>query len=366
MSKVNLRFRLILLLALLLIAIVPLNMVLANSPEPVGDERPVTVMTRNLYLGADLAPIFQAIAEAIVTNNPEPIGQATFQVYQNALNSNIPGRASVIAHEIASNQPELVGLQEVVAWSGPLGSADFLPLLLDALKAEGASYEAIAEAPGFGYALPIAPGTTIGLQVRDVLLARTDLPTSRLKLSNIQTGQYEARVIFPLPDGTQIEIPRQWASVDVKIRGKSFRFITTHLESIEPPMIPVNVRYLQAQELLAGPAATELPVVVLGDFNSEPGAVGDAAQFFIEAGFVDSRQAAFPGQPGYTCCHPADLSDQNSTLEEQIDLILARGDFSVAAIDITGDAPEDFAQIGKWPSDHAGVVATLLVPKHPD
>jgi endonuclease/exonuclease/phosphatase family metal-dependent hydrolase len=362
MSKINLQFRFILLLAVLLIAIVPLNMVLANSPEPVREDRPVTVMTRNLYLGADLTPIFQAIG----TGDPTLIGQATFQVYQNALNSNIPGRASVIAHEIASNQPELVGLQEVVAWSGPLGSADFLPLLLEALKDEGASYEAIAVAPGFGYELPVAPGATIGLEVRDVLLARTDLRTSRSKLSNIQTGQYEARVTFPLPDGTRIEIPRQWASVDVKIRGKSFRFITTHLESIGPPMFPINVRYLQAQELLAGPAATELPVVLLGDINTEPGVAGDAAQLFIEAGFVDSWQAAYPDQPGYTCCHPADLSDRNSTLEEQIDLILTRGDFSVAAIDILGDAPEDFDQIGKWPSDHAGVVATLLVPKHPD
>ncbi len=362
MSKLSFRFKIVLLLALLMMAIVPLNMVLANSPGPVGVDRPATVMTRNLYLGADLSPIFQAIA----SGDPALIGQATFLVYQNALGSNIPGRAAVIAQEIAANQPELVGLQEVAAWTGPLGSVDFLPPLLEALENEGANYAAVAVAPGFAYALPVAPGTTIGLEIRDVILARTDLPTSRLKLSNIQTGQYIARVIFPLPDGSQIEIPRQWASVDAKIRGKSFRFITTHLESLDPPMYPLNVRYYQAQELLTGPAATELPVVVVGDLNSEPGDLGDAAHLLIEAGFVDSWQAAFPGQTGYTCCHPADLSNPASTLVEQIDLVLTRGDFSIAAIDILGDEPESFAVLDKWPSDHAGVVTTLVIPMHPD
>lgn len=131
-------------------------------------------------------------------------------------------------------------------------------------------------------------------------------------------------------------------------------------------MYPVNIRALQAQELLAGAAVTELPVVLVGDINSEPGAGEDAAQILIDAGFVDSWNAYYPGQPGYTCCHPAELGDRDSTLEEQIDLILTRGDFDVTAIDIVGDEPTDFDLIGKWPSDHAGVVGTLLIPKHPD
>ena len=105
MSNLSVRFKMVFLLAVLLMAIVPLNMVLADSPEPVGVDRPATVMTRNLYLGADLNPIFFAIA----SGDPELIGQATFLVYENALASNIPGRAAVIAQEIAANQPEVIG-----------------------------------------------------------------------------------------------------------------------------------------------------------------------------------------------------------------------------------------------------------------
>ena len=204
MSKRNPQLRFIVLLVVLVAVVVPLSTVMADTSTPVGDDRPATVMSRNLYLGADLAPIFQAIP----TGNPELIGAAVFEVYGNALNSNIPGRAKAIAQEIASNQPELVGLQEVVVWTGPAGTVDYLQFLLAELEAAGASYEAIAVSEGFAFALPIDANTTIGLEISDVILARTDLPTSRLKLSNIQTGQYVARVIFPFLDGYPDQHPQ--------------------------------------------------------------------------------------------------------------------------------------------------------------
>jgi endonuclease/exonuclease/phosphatase family metal-dependent hydrolase len=141
--------------------------------------------------------------------------------------------------------------------------------------------------------------------------------------------------------------------VDVKIRGKRFRLITTHLEAFSP-----LVRNPQAAELLAGPAATDLPVVVVGDFNSGPGGDPGAYGILLGGGFSD----AWNDGPGLTCCHAGDLHNPNPTLTKRIDLVLTRGGFGTVAADVVGEASADRTPSGLWPSDHAGVVATLRLP----
>jgi endonuclease/exonuclease/phosphatase family metal-dependent hydrolase len=72
-------------------------------------------------------------------------------------------------------------------------------------------------------------------------------------------------------------------------------------------------------------------------------------------GFDDAWPRAHPGgPPGLTCCHAPALDDPTDHLRSRIDLILTRGDLDVTAAATVGD----FAA-GLWPSDHAGVVATL-------
>jgi endonuclease/exonuclease/phosphatase family metal-dependent hydrolase len=330
----------------------------SDNEVPVGRDRPVTIMTRNIYLGADLTPIYGALQ----SGDPAVIAAAVEFVYLQAMSSDFVGRAEAIADEISAEQPHLVGMQEATVWTNsfdPDLTVDFLDLILMFLEAKGQHYEVVVQAIGFD-----ASFGPIGLQMSDLILARTDLPTAWLKLSNKQFGQYQAKVSFTLPDGTVMDIPRQWAAVDVKIRGKSFRFITTHLESLEPPLLPVNVRYIQAMELVAGPANTGLPVIVVGDFNSETGTPDDAAWLLIQNGFFDTWSEAYPGDPGYTCCHPHDLGDPGSILEKQIDLVFARGEFTVIEAGLVGDEPSDMTASGLWPSDHAGVVDTVLIPHH--
>ena len=57
----------------------------AGLDVPVGPDRPVTVMTRNMYLGADLGPIFAAAAsgdrdDTILENTSVKINGITFRI----------------------------------------------------------------------------------------------------------------------------------------------------------------------------------------------------------------------------------------------------------------------------------------------
>jgi endonuclease/exonuclease/phosphatase family metal-dependent hydrolase len=103
-------------------------------------------------------------------------------------------------------------------------------------------------------------------------------------------------------------IPRGWISADVKVRGKTFRFVTGHLEEFDPG---VNLR--QGLELLWSPADRSMPVVMAADFNSGPnnpfGFTGTYHNI-IAAGFDDTWPVLNPNLEGNTCCQLPDLSNQ--------------------------------------------------------
>jgi hypothetical protein len=96
-------------------------LVAAEPPENANNRKTVTVMTRNLYVGADLLPAVLAIASgdpvAIVTAVSETFGKVQFTDFN--------ARAEGIAHEIDAAQPDLVGLQEVTTWRSQT-PADFI------------------------------------------------------------------------------------------------------------------------------------------------------------------------------------------------------------------------------------------------
>jgi endonuclease/exonuclease/phosphatase family metal-dependent hydrolase len=344
-------------------ALLALNLIsLCAAPSYAGNrDRSLTVMTYNMYHGTDFTDIFQA-------QTPEQLVAEVAEAYSDTIAGNVPERVAAIADHIEANSPTLVGLQEVALWqTGPFMdpapattvSVDHLQLLLDELASRGLHYAPIAIQTNLVAELPAVFGPTAALDIRFtdrvVILARTDLKTSQFKIENTEAHTFS--VILPVTSPTlgTIYIPRGWTSADVKFRGKTYRFVNAHLESFYEP-----VQYAQAAELVQGPTNTDLPVILLGDFNSDPGSGGYAYQILMSGGFSDVWASTQPGQLGYTWPLSGEIPSDIMTPTLRLDLILARG-VDLAASDIVGEEAEDITPMGFRPSDHAGLVATVVL-----
>jgi endonuclease/exonuclease/phosphatase family metal-dependent hydrolase len=357
-----------------------------GATAPDGSTRDLTVMTRNLYAGADFRPLFDPSAPG------GPIFQASL-AWNEVKQNNFPLRAEALADEVAANHPDLIGLTEVSAWysgpadGGPFGGLpattveyDYLAILRGALRERSLHYGVVAEVKTFDEELPLFPDLTrpllpanmkdFRLIDREVILARTDLATSQMKLSNVRTGHFVAQqsnvLTVPGFPPVVLESDLGWASVDVKVRGKEVRFIGTHLE---PEETGAATQVAQAAELLAGPANTRMPVILTGDLNSRADGTGTASHAnIIAAGFEDAWSAIHPHQLGYTYGHEAILNnrDDGGGFDRRIDYVLYRGDLDALASDVVGEETADFDRHGIWASDHAGVVATIGIHVRPE
>ena len=326
-----------------------------------------TVMTYNVNEGTD----FQQVVGA--TTLPQfliGVGQILTQVQ----GTNPPERMQAVARQILDTQPELLSIQEVDQWYagtfdpvlGTCGAMtlqyDMLQELLADLAAQGGHYGIAVQVTQ--YAFPPTPGLIppsnyICVSVNDynVILARTDLPSWVFQWSNPQTGQYVNEVVLPTPVGP-VPLPRSWASVDAAFFGHSFLFIDTHLESFDP-----GIRELQGGELRAGPANSSLPVIIAMDSNAQASPLPQDPTYvdFMSAGYNDVWSRLFPKRAGLTCCQ--DEADNNpvSQLYQRIDLVLTLGKVNPWGAVLIGNNPRSRLPDGLWPSDHAALIAGLVV-----
>ena len=336
----------------------PFKGFLVSSPEFCDTSSSLTLMTWNIYQGADLSPLFNA-------TTPSEFVTAVGSAYNRVQATNFVERADSIADEIQKTGPDLIGLQEVILLrtqipsDGPATPAtnislDYLKILVDSLAERGLIYEPIVvqngtdiEAPGL-----ISTGLVdIRLTDRDVILARADRDFT---LSNSNGAQFAAKLPLTTPFGP-ISIPHSWVSVDITFdNGDKARIVSTHLE----PLSPI-IQGLQADELLNGPGNTHLPVALIGDFNSNADETGSPTYTKLKnEDFIDAWLLKGKGT-GFTCCQADDLLNQNSSLTERMDLVMFRDNFEVKNIKIVGNSQEDRTISGLWPSDHAGIVASL-------
>lgn len=323
--------------------------------------QPVKVMTRNLYLGADLTP-------ALAASDFNSFQTAVKAIWDQVQSTNFPERARAFADEIQKDRPFLIGLQEATLWRiGALMDPaladqirfDFLQILRDELASRGLPYTVAAEVTNFDLEYPlIADGIDLRITDRGAILARADLDEKNLKVSNKQAANFQSVLLLNVL-GSSVAVTRGWTAVDAEIRGERFRFINVHLESFAP-----SIRDLQAGELLAGPVSTTSPVVLLGDLNATTVAQGTYGRI-VAAGFSDGWLLERGGDPGFTCCQQAHLRNVGSLLDQRIDYILFRksadGRLRLAHLELLGTDQEDKTPSGMWPSDHAGVAAELLM-----
>jgi endonuclease/exonuclease/phosphatase family metal-dependent hydrolase len=334
-----------------------------------GKGKVVGVMTRNLYLGADLGPV-------IAAENTEQVVTASGAVLRDVVANDFPTRAKGLAHEILEQKPDLVGLQEVAYWhttpitpAGKELTIDYLELLLNQLNKGPDRYEVVVVQNEFGTETPadangieddgpggeLADAEVLGkLLMRDVILARTG---AGVHTWNASGGNFNTLLELKV-GGQPVAVKRGWTATDAQVRGSHpFHFVNTHLEAFHP-----LVRAAQAQELVApgGPATSNLPVVLVGDLNSDDDTVSGpdqlAYQALLAAGFVE-RSTSNP----LGCCLNSSLLAEGaggsvSDFDHQVDHVMTNDSgITLERSEVTGLLPVN----GLWDSDHAGLFSAL-------
>ena len=325
---------------------------------PVWSQNPkITVMTRNMDAGTDFGFVFGA-------TDLQTLVQGTQATFAEVEASKIPERAARLADEIAAQRPDLVALQEVTLyWTRTPGGSptvidDQLESLRAALATRGLSYTLVVVNELMAAEAPLSADLLFGILDRDVILVRTGIDAS-----NPQAQRFSDAATFVLhTPGGDVPAWQGWASVDVTISGKTFRFVDTHLQSAfrgVPQTLQAQIA--QGGEVVQAVNSTGLPVVLCGDFNAnaDPGPEHyPTTDLILAAGFTDAWRVTNADKGNTWPLHQEDPFHPLAGPYERIDLIFARG-VRVVSAERTGHQLSDRTASGLWPSDHAGVVAVI-------
>ena len=325
-------------------------------PAHAGAAPPFRVMTYNLYLGANLTPIFTAPPDRVVGEVKE--------VWHHVRATNFRLRAEAIADLISEERPHLAGLQEVSLWqTAPIDDPthlttkyDFLELLLSELDQNGTPYEAVATNPFASATLLVSEDQLLRFTQRNVIIAPKE-PDDGLVVTNPVSVVFAARIPLTIL-GRPFEITRGYATIDASFHGSPVRFVTT-----QPEAFSVLVRKLQAAELASALSTSPFDVIIAGDINSERDFAGDSHQILIGAGYTDVWLETMPGVDDFTASFGDDLVGPPSELDHTVDYVLRTTDGSLDGVDgsgeIVGEELDDQTTTGWWPSDHAAVVVSI-------
>jgi endonuclease/exonuclease/phosphatase family metal-dependent hydrolase len=335
----------------------------------------ITVMTMNVYVGADVDRILAA-------ETREQIPILVAETFQELFFTNFSLRAEAIADQIQFLRPHLIGLQEISVIrtqtpgdffiGNPVPAEDevfnYLVILMNALVARGLDYQVAGIVQNFDIETPMLTSPPPDLAFDDVRLTDFDVVLARgdVVISNVVEANYAQALDLST---LGIELPRGYVAVDARIKeNHTYRFVATHLEDSD-----LDVQIAQAVELIDMLKGETKPVIVVGDLNT-PAPTGETYQLFEAAGYVDAwtRNLRRGEGDGFTFGHDPDLVNADSELTDRIDLILVRnntrGHPVVGAVFATvwGDEPADRIPVVDssflWPSDHAAVIAEMRIP----
>ncbi len=365
----------------------------------------VKVMTRNLYLGADVGVAMDLI--------PDLSAAAQF-MWDQVKKTDFNKRAPRLAAEVIAQKPEVIGLQEATIWfckknvfSKRTEVFNFTKQFLAATKAQGTEY-VLAQKDGktalnTGYSIAAVPFVTMvndpetfqplfgqdkaacGFEIADALAIRADLAAKVLRVGNTEFEQ--TYTIVP----TIMTIYRGYTWADIQIGNTPVRFVATHLESLWDENKVPNAA-IQAQQLIKDLSDTKNPIIVMGDFNSDPRdprmpenpnpgeqpVASDACPagtskcnaylLMSEAGFVDAgpdpmlpenyswgMNALLTG-PDTQRLKFAQQLGNSAGYTDRLDYVFSRNGAKVVSSQLVGNtAPNNLN------TDHAGIVATLSI-----
>jgi hypothetical protein len=319
---------------------------------------PAVVATYNIYQGTELEHILAATDQL-------SLFQGVATDYSNVIATDFPERAIALAKQIAASQAEIVGLQEVATWytgADPIAPAtnvsyDFLSTLIAALAARGLHFAPVVVRSNFQAQAPgLFPSGLMAVRLNEqtAIIARTDLPAALFKVSNPSSHDFTTFTSFPFLTGP-FALGGGYLSADVTVLGKTFRFVTAHLDPLSQAARDAQMHQILT-ETAGGP-----PVVIAGDLNSEVGS--SAVSEPLGDGLVDSWVATRPNDPGFTCCQtpPDTIVNPVSQLNQRIDFILTSPDVRPVLDVLLGADPHSRTPSGLWPTDHAGIAALLAV-----
>jgi endonuclease/exonuclease/phosphatase family metal-dependent hydrolase len=381
------------LLAVATINLSPISIAHADIPS-------VTVMSRNIYLGADVGRALE-----LIPNLPAAAQYMWDQVKQ----TDFSKRAKILATEIKMSSPDVIGLQEATTWyckkypwSKKVEVFNFTEQLLDSL---GGMYQLAnkdgvnALNPGFSInPIPFltkvndkqtfqkvfgSSSAACGFETGDALLVRK---SENLKIIDVGNSEYEDS--YPIVP-TIMTIYRGYSWADIKVNGLPTRFVTTHLESLwDENKVPNSAK--QAMQLVSDLSNTKMPVIVMGDFNADPRDPrpnnqpnpGEQPIASNSCPTNSSRCNAYliMSESGYKDAGPDSLDPKNFTwgmnalltgadpkrliaaksmgndygFTDRLDYIFSKNGTEVITSQIVG-------RQGDYGSDHAGVVATIAL-----
>jgi len=177
--------------------LISLVLAFALLVEPAAAAKPqLTVMTRNVYLGGN-------IAGPIPAPNREEFERSASALWAAVRTTDFPARAKLLAREVKQRKPDVIGLQEVALWRrGPKdGDAtqattvvyDFLKSLKGRL---GPGYKIASVQQEAELEAPIADGYDVRLTMRDVVIVR-----KRVKVRRKLGANYRATLEVPTAIG---------------------------------------------------------------------------------------------------------------------------------------------------------------------
>lgn len=320
-------------------------------------------MSRNLYVGFN----GDAVIAALAGGDQEQIIAAFQQAVGQIQRTNFALRAAVFADEVAKARPHAVGVQEAYRIYADLNAIGF-PLVID--EDHLATLRAAFAARHLPYALvdtvmdtDMQPMPGVSIVDREALF----VDTSRVSVRPGVIAKQFAYNIGVIAQG--IDKKTGYIAAPVTIDGVDLTIVTTHLESDLGPGsydLVAPLRAAQAMEI-AGVLGGG-PAVVMGDLNDHAGSAMYGV--FQQAGFQDLWAALHPDLAGNTdTCVPQDLSGELAACQNRIDFVFSRGlvhpvaglQGSVKLVGITPNERLTFADGYLWPSDHAGLVASILL-----